>query len=160
LLAVARRTSCGILVLNAQAQLLLGHATGTPYWDIPKGAAEPDETHLQTAIRETAEECGLGFSPNDLVELGRHPYCRDKDLHLFGVLVDGVDPAECRCRTSFVDARDRIRPEMDAFAWVRFEQLQQRWTPSKSVLLTRSIALPQLLQLLQQRNPAPPVVAA
>ena len=82
--------SCGILVLNPQSQLLLCHATGTFVWDIPKGGSEAGETPLQTAIRETAEECGLRFEPAQLLELGRFAYRPAKDLHLYAALVDGA----------------------------------------------------------------------
>ena len=54
--------SCGILVLNDQHELLLCHVTGAWHWDIPKGTAEPGESPITAALRETREECGLDFS--------------------------------------------------------------------------------------------------
>ena len=74
--------SSGVLVLDAQRELLLCHATGTPRWDIPKGVGEPGEDARTTAVRETAEETGLVLEPDDLLDLGRFPYLRQKDLHL------------------------------------------------------------------------------
>ncbi len=46
----ATRTSCGVLVGDG-ARLLLGHATRSPRWDIPKGEAEPGEDFAAAAIR-------------------------------------------------------------------------------------------------------------
>ena len=53
-----RRLSCGILILNAQHELLLCHVTGQDHWDLPKGGAHADESPLQAALRETREETG------------------------------------------------------------------------------------------------------
>ncbi|HLL12003.1 MAG TPA: NUDIX domain-containing protein, partial [Rubrivivax sp.] len=44
--------SCGILVFNPKIELLLGHATGSARWDIPKGIAEEGESPLAAALRE------------------------------------------------------------------------------------------------------------
>ncbi len=146
--------SCGILVLNPRSQLLLCHATGTWVWDIPKGGGEPGETPLQTALRETAEECGLHFAPGDLLELGRYGYRPAKDLHLFATLVDRVDTLDCHCSSHFSDAWGRRRPEMDAFEWTDFDRLHRRCARRMGELLTRTLSLPRLLQQLQQRGVA------
>src|SRR3984893_5005669 len=77
-----RQTSCGVIVTNGE-RILLGHATRSPRWDIPKGVAEPDENFADAAARELHEETGLIVSPDDLVALGVHAYLRGKDLALF-----------------------------------------------------------------------------
>ena len=51
----ARKLSCGIVILNDAAELLLCHVTGHDHWDLPKGGAMAGETPLQAALRETAE---------------------------------------------------------------------------------------------------------
>ena len=145
--------SCGILVLNPRSQLLLCRATGTFRWDIPKGGSDAGETPLQTAMRETAEECGLHFTPPQLLELGRFAYRPAKDLHLYAALVDGVDAADCRCSSHFTDVWGRQRPEMDAFEWTAFERVPRRCARRMAELLTRTLSLPPLLQRLQQREP-------
>ena len=75
--------SCGLVLLNEDAEVLLAHATETRHWDIPKGAPEPGESYRDTALRETREETGLDLDGHALVELGRVPFRRDKELHLF-----------------------------------------------------------------------------
>ena len=77
-----RQTSCGVIVTDGE-RLLLGHATRSPRWDIPKGTREPDESFVDAAVRELREETGLVASPDELVALGVHPYLRGKDLALF-----------------------------------------------------------------------------
>ncbi len=146
--------SCGILVLNRRSELLLCRATGTLRWDIPKGGGDPGETPLQTALRETAEECGLRFAPDELLELGRFAYRPGKDLHLYAALRDGVDASACRCRSHFTDLWGRVRPEMDAFEWTAFERVPRRCARRMAALLTHTLSLPQLLLRLQ-RHAAP-----
>jgi 8-oxo-dGTP pyrophosphatase MutT (NUDIX family) len=77
-------TSCGVLLLSPQRELLLCHATGAAHWDIPKGLGEPGETPRETAVRETFEETCLRVDPHRLLDLGRLAYRPGKDLHLFG----------------------------------------------------------------------------
>ena len=148
-----KKTSCGILILNAHAELLLCHATGTPIWDIPKGGDDPGETEMQTAIRETAEETGLRFDPAQLLDLGRFAYRPTKDLHLFATLIERVDPSQCHCASRFRDVWGRMRPEMDAFEWTRFERVPQRCARNMTRVLTRTISLPALLQRLDAPRP-------
>ncbi len=155
-----RTTSCGILVLDAAAELLLCHATGTTHWDIPKGGTEPGETPLQTALRETHEECGLAFAPDALLDLGRHPYRPAKDLHLFAVLAERFDAGRCRCSSQFRDTWGRLRPEMDGFGWVPFERVPQHCARQMTTLLTRTIALPALLQRLRALGAPQPAVGS
>ena len=146
--------SSGVLVLDAQHELLLCHATGTPRWDIPKGVGEPGEDARTTAVRETAEETGLVLEPDDLLDLGRFPYLRQKDLHLHAVLVERIDLAPCRCSTFVPDSRGRMRPEMDAYAWVPFDAIATRAGKSLVAVLTGKLALPQVLADLEKRPPA------
>jgi putative (di)nucleoside polyphosphate hydrolase len=148
-----KTTSCGILVLNLQAELLLCHATGTAYWDIPKGGLNPGETEREAAVRETSEETGLDFETSRLLDLGRFIYRPGKDLYLFAALSQRVDTGRLTCRTHFRDHWGRSRPEMDGFAWTRFADVPQRCARSMTAVLTGSLALPDVLQRLQQARP-------
>ena len=133
--------SCGILVLDDRDELLLCHATGTSRWDIPKGRREPGESEIEAAIRETSEESGLRFAPHLLLDLGRFRYRPGKDLHLFAARSERIDPARCSCSTRFRDARGRLVPEMDGYAWVTFDEVPQRCAKNMTTLLTRTLSL-------------------
>jgi len=141
--------SCGILILNRAGELLLCHATGTARWDIPKGAGEPGESDVQTAIRETSEETGLVFEAEQLLDVGCFAYRRGKDLHLYAALIERIDPAGCGCRSTFVDQHGRVVREMDRYEWVAFERVAERVGKSMAGLLGSRIALPEVLLRLR-----------
>jgi predicted NUDIX family NTP pyrophosphohydrolase len=143
--------SCGLLLLDGEGRLLLCHATGTPRWDIPKGVADAAEAPIAAALRETEEEIGLVLEPGALVDLGRHPYLRGKDLHLFAALVERLDPRRCRCRTLMRDARGRLRPEVDAWAWVPFAEAGPRVAKGLAALLASALPLADLQAMLERR---------
>jgi 8-oxo-dGTP pyrophosphatase MutT (NUDIX family) len=114
------RISCGVLVTDG-GQVLLGHATRSPRWDIPKGLAEPGEELRAAAARELAEETGLVVAPEMLISLGQHRYLPGKDLALFAWRPGELpDIAGLRCRSMFTAANGALLPEFDRFglfAW-------------------------------------------
>ena len=137
--------SCGVLVLTRQTELLLGHAAGSRYWDIPKGIAEPGETPRDAAVRELREETALAATPESLLEIGRFAYRRGKDLHLFALLSQRHPLATFTCATFFRDRHGRMRPELDAFAWMSFDQIAVRCAPSMVAVLNQSVSLTTVL---------------
>ena len=110
-----RETSCGVLVTDGRV-LLLGHATRSPRWDIPKGVADPGEALVSAARRELAEETGLDAPESALVPLGVFSYRRDKDLALFAWRLAAMPDPKSLCCTSHFTARDgAVLPEFDRF---------------------------------------------
>jgi putative (di)nucleoside polyphosphate hydrolase len=116
-----RRVSCGVLVTDGH-RLLLGHASRSPRWDIPKGLAEPGEALIDAAVRELKEETGLVTEPTGLIFLGLHPYLREKDLALFGWRPPEMPaPDRLHC-SSFIERPGYARtPELDRFGIFAFE---------------------------------------
>jgi 8-oxo-dGTP pyrophosphatase MutT (NUDIX family) len=114
-----RAVSCGVLVTDGK-RLLLGHATRSPRWDIPKGLAEAGEDLALAAVRELREETGLEAAPAALVGLGLHRYLPGKDLALFAwALAAMPDPESLRCTSRFA-VGGTLLPEFDrfgAFGW-------------------------------------------
>ena len=148
-----KKTSCGILALNSAGEVLLGHATGSRYWDIPKGGSAGGESGPQTAAREMFEECGLQLNPGDLHELGRFSYRPGKDLLLYAVLLERLDTRLFSCSSQYRDQQGRMRPEMDAFRWTPFAEVPTRCAKSLSTVLTQSLSLPVLLAQLLATMP-------
>jgi len=110
-----KTTSCGVIVTDGQ-RLLLGHASRSPRWDIPKGGVEPGESFAATASRELREETGLAAPPEALVPLGVFPYLRYKDLALFAWVVPVLpDPKTLVCSEFFALPNGTRLPEFDRF---------------------------------------------
>jgi 8-oxo-dGTP pyrophosphatase MutT (NUDIX family) len=117
-----RQTSCGVIVTNAKL-ILLGHATRSPRWDIPKGTAEPGENFADAAVRELHEETGLVASPSELAMLGVHAYLRGKDLALFAWQPRQLpDPKSLTCNSHFELPNGTLLPEFDRFGLFPWEE--------------------------------------
>jgi 8-oxo-dGTP pyrophosphatase MutT (NUDIX family) len=110
-----KTTSCGVLVTDGR-RLLLGHATRSPRWDIPKGIADVGEAFAAAAARELLEETGIAIHADWLIARGVHRYLSGKDLALF-VWSPAVmpDPVTLRCASTFAAGKSLL-PEFDAFA--------------------------------------------
>jgi 8-oxo-dGTP pyrophosphatase MutT (NUDIX family) len=147
--------SCGVLLFNEHDEVFLAHATGNRHWDVPKGLADPGETPLAAALRETREETGISLDEAGWVDLGRHVYRPGKDLHLFArrVSTKQVRVADCACTSMFVHARSgKSLPEADAFGWFAADQLQERCAKSMAALLVTKGLVARALSVL---GPAP-----
>ena len=108
------RTSCGVIVTDG-ARLLLGHATRSPRWDIPKGEAEAGEDFAAAARRELFEETGLPAPAAELRPLGVFPYRPGKELALYAWRRRELpDPASLACASCF-SWQGRMLPEFDRF---------------------------------------------
>ena len=136
--------SCGLVLLNEDGDVLLAHATETRHWDIPKGAPDPGENHRDTALRETREETGLVLDSHALIELGRFPYRRDKELHLFATRLRRAEVAlnTLTCTSMFNSYHTgRLIPEMDAYRWTTADEVPQYASQSLTRLFAQTLTL-------------------
>jgi 8-oxo-dGTP pyrophosphatase MutT (NUDIX family) len=122
-----KRTSCGVIVAGGDNRILLGHATRSPRWDIPKGLAEPGETFAAAALRELFEETGLAAPEAELRPLGVHAYLRDKDLALFAWNPATMPaPETLSCRSTFTLPNGAVLPEFDRFGLFAWDEALAR----------------------------------
>ena len=146
-----RRLSCGIVILNAQREILLCHVTGQNHWDLPKGGIDADESPLDAALRETREESGLRLAADALIDLGRFRYTAKKNLHLFATLLPRIDVAELRCESHYLDRHSGRRlPEMDGFGWFALARVDALCTPKMAAVLNVQVDLESVLARLAQ----------
>jgi 8-oxo-dGTP pyrophosphatase MutT (NUDIX family) len=130
----AKETSCGVIVTDGE-RLLLGHATRSPRWDIPKGIDEAGESLAAAARRELREETGLAAPEAALRPLGVFPYRPGKDVALFAWIVPHLpDPATLVC-TSHFSWQGRLLPEFDRFALFTMEEARQHVGKAMAALL-------------------------
>jgi 8-oxo-dGTP pyrophosphatase MutT (NUDIX family) len=131
-----RQTSCGVIVADGQ-RILLGHATRSPRWDIPKGVSEPGENFADAAARELLEETGLTVPASELVELGVYPYLRGKDLALFAWMPRQLpDPQSLTCSSRFVLPNGTLLPEFDRFGLFAWDDALARVGKNLARILT------------------------
>lgn len=131
----AKTTSCGVIVTDGK-RLLLGHATRSPRWDIPKGEAEPGEDFAEAACRELFEETGLQAPAAELRPLGVFAYRSGKDLALHAWAVPQLpDPQTLVCASQFA-WNGRMLPEFDRFGLFAHAEALGRVGKSLAVLLT------------------------
>ncbi len=144
--ARSRRLSCGIVVLTPAREVLLCHVTGQRHWDLPKGGIHTGETPRQAALRETVEETSLVFDADALADLGRFEYTAKKDLHLFAVVTEPVDPQSLSCGSHFLErGSTRMLPEMDGFGWFAFSRVAELCTARMAEVLQRHVDLDAIL---------------
>ena len=145
-----QRMSCGVVIVNAERELLLCHVTGQHHWDLPKGGMAAGESPLQTALRETEEETGLLLAAETLLDLGRFDYRPRKRLHLFATLMPRLDPRTLHCMSEFSDlGSGRRLPEMDDYAWVDFADVPRHTSRRMAAVLAGQIELDALLARLR-----------
>jgi len=131
----AGKVTCGVIVSDG-ARVLLGHATRSPRWDIPKGVAEPGEACIAAAIRELREETGLSAAADDLVALGVHDYLPAKRIALFGWRLDPLpDPSQLVCNSMIAVGKSWI-PEFDRFGLFEWTEVYERVGKNLARVLT------------------------
>lgn len=147
-----RRLSCGIVIVNEAAELLLCRVTGQGHWDLPKGGAHAGETPREAALRETREETGLALAEAALLDLGRFAYTARTDLHLFATLQPRLDPQYLHCESRFTcPTSGRELPEMDAFGWFAFDAVAVQCRPKLASVLVSRVDLRHVLERLRRR---------
>lgn len=132
---MTKLVSCGVIVTDGRV-VLLGHATRSPRWDIPKGIAGPAEDFAATAIRELEEETGLIVPTESLRELGVHRYLPGKDLALFAWEPPEMPAPEClHCRSTFMLRSGKVMPEFDRFGLFAWSEALNRVAKNLALVL-------------------------
>lgn len=143
-----RKHSAGLLVYRRRrgaCEVFLVHPGG-PFWQardlgawsIPKGEFGPEESALDAARREFAEETGIEMS-GDFVPLAPIRQPSGKTVEAWAVEGD-CDPAAVRSNTFALEwppgsGHVRSFPEVDRAAWFAIDEAQARITKGQRGLL-------------------------
>jgi 8-oxo-dGTP pyrophosphatase MutT (NUDIX family) len=120
-----KKLSAGIFITKGD-EILLGHATGSRRYDIPKGLVEEGEDVKETAVRECFEEFGIKVPKNELTDLGQFKYLSGKDLHLFRWEVeDFPELSKLKCTSYFINHRGKELPEIDGYKIFKIEEAKE-----------------------------------
>jgi 8-oxo-dGTP diphosphatase len=88
----SKGVAAAAVILNADGRVLLVmHSYGRLNWEIPGGAAEPDETPIETALREVLEETGLTVTADRLTGIYYENYEAGREALHFVFLCRTVD---------------------------------------------------------------------
>lgn len=119
--------TCGVLI-QYKDKFLICHATMSPWWSIPKGIKNKNESLAAAAIRELREETGIELNENQLEFAGVFPYTDKKDLALFKYnLNHPIDIKSLKCTSYFFHAKTKKQlPETDSFKFVDLKEAKNK----------------------------------
>ncbi|MND12033.1 Diadenosine hexaphosphate hydrolase [compost metagenome] len=144
---IHKKLSCGILIVDANKNILMLHATGQNFWDLPKGTQDEGESTMQTAIREVEEETGIVADPAQCIELGWYEYNRFKDVFLYLLPVEKVDIGQLRCKSTFFNNAGEELPEADSFDMIPLSQASSYMCASMARLYSSALERDILIML-------------
>lgn len=138
--------SSGIIIVNEFCEILMGRTQGTnpAQYDIFKGLHEPDESVLETAIRECYEESGLIIKKDSVIDLGQQPYNSSKDLHIFITYSPEnlIDLKTLKCISTYYSMyRKQWYPEISGYRWVSIDSIDYLCCKSLSNVLKNKFHL-------------------
>ena len=149
------KRSAGILLWHrgdAGIEVFLAHPGGPLFvrrddhhWSIPKGEYDHEETPVEAAHREFAEETGHPVPAGALIDLGQSRQRSGKVNTIFGLEGD-LDPDGCVSNTFTMtwprgSGRLGEYPEMDRFGWFLLPAAHVKIFDSQAVFLDRLAAL-------------------
>lgn len=145
------RPNVGIILCNAQNEVLWARRIGQNAWQFPQGGIKKGEQPEQALYRELKEEIGLDASqvsllaktsgwlkyrlPEHLIRFDSKPICygQKQIWYLLQILVEDVQIALDACKN----------PEFDHWKWVNY------WYPLQEVVAFKREVYKQALQQLQ-----------
>ena len=116
----------------------------------PLGPAQGRHRRRRDAARGGVARDGRGDEPGVRPRhAGRSRPLRihgEKDLHLFAVVTEPVDPQSLSCHSHFLErGSTRMLPEMDGFGWFAFDRVAELCTARMAEVLQRHVDLDAIL---------------
>lgn len=115
-----KRMGAGVLLSDPAGRVLIVEPVYKPYWEIPGGAVDADESPYAAAVRELKEELGLPVRPGRLLVMDWVPPRPERIEGLMVIFDGGVFSAE---QTSQIQLP---ADELRSWAWCTVAEAQQR----------------------------------
>lgn len=144
--------SCGLVLLNEDAEILLAHATETRHWTSPRAHPNPANPTARPRCARPARKPALVLAPHTLIELGRFALRRGKDVHLFATRLRRADISldALTCTSMFASYHSgRLIPEMDAYRWASADDVPHYASQSLARLFAVALPLAEIHARLQ-----------
>lgn len=124
-----KKVTSGIIFHDGK-KFLAVKPTGQNRWDIPKGCVEPNENHLDAALREVEEETNIksyDINCNFILDMGIRSYTNEKDIHLYIYYgnIDFINIENCKCNSLFKNENGDLLPEVEKYIFVQHEQYKK-----------------------------------
>jgi 8-oxo-dGTP pyrophosphatase MutT (NUDIX family) len=135
----------GIFLVNNDNKLLVCHPTNhkPDFWSIPKGRLDAGETYMETAIRETYEECNITIlETNGLRQLDSVEYTTKKKILYPFLLLERNSGTldwskfDFKCN-SFVSTERGGFPEMDKWMWCPIDSVANLLHETQAICIPR-----------------------
>lgn len=87
-----RKVRVAVIVFNAEGQILLCRQNNKPFWVLPGGTLEPDESILDCGARELLEEVNLNVKIEHIIGISdflRPEHPQAIDITCYGTLTSG-----------------------------------------------------------------------
>lgn len=147
-----KKTTCGIVYRIKNSNIfLVGHATNSSVWSIPKGIKDTEDVNDKSAAcRELKEETSLILYPNNIEYIGTFPYLKNKDMALFYYEVDKENAANITqlfCSSCFPynytnkknEHKVVMLPEIDRFLYIDIKDITKYCNTNMSIILENNI---------------------
>ncbi len=93
------RPRAAAIILNEANELLLllqkDPKTGFEWWTLPGGGMEPEESVIDTIVREVKEECGIDCRPSKLIYMSEYVDYNIDTHHLGMFFLTEIAPDAC-----------------------------------------------------------------
>lgn len=145
------RPCAGFMLVNREGLVFVGEridASAQDFWQMPQGGIDPGEDEAAAALRELAEETGIGPDLVEVIARSARPHLYDLPAELLGKVWKGRYRGQEQHwflgrflgEDSDIDLAAHHPPEFKAWRWVEPEALPRLIIPFKRAVYEAVVA--------------------